>query len=67
MAKIRNGHCTGGMFCDGTRPMTWMERRAYNIHVASLGGPSSPAGRAWIEAQHRLFLAERDEHRRLYH
>ena len=67
MAKIVNGKCTGGWFCDGARASTAAERRAYDDTVKALGGERSPAGRAFIEREHRRFLASEQEHRRRYH
>lgn len=54
--------CNGGMFCDGTRPMTGAERRAYNQQVSQLGGYGSPAAQAFVESEHQRFLAGRRAH-----
>lgn len=59
--------CTGGPFCDGTRPMTRAERRAYDATVRALGGPRSEAGRAFIEAEHAKFKAAKRAHRCQHH
>lgn len=66
MGDKRSAGCTG-MFCDGTRPSTAAERRAYNATVEALGGERSEAGKAFIEAEHQKFLAGKREHRRQYH
>lgn len=52
------------MFDDGTRPMTSGERRAYDAKVKQLreaGGAA--AANAWIDEQHRLFLAAKAAYR----
>lgn len=59
--------CNGGMFCDGTRPSTAKERREYNATVRRLGGERSPAGKAFINAEHQKFLAAKKAHRRTHH
>lgn len=56
-----------GMFCDGTRPSTAAERRAYNETVKALGGERSEAGKAFIEAEHAKFKAAKAAHRREHH
>jgi hypothetical protein len=42
---------------DCPRPMTGRERREYNDKVRSLGGSSSRAGKAFINAEHQRFKA----------
>ncbi|HLT40328.1 MAG TPA: hypothetical protein VK034_28815 [Enhygromyxa sp.] len=49
--------------CGLIRPMTSKEAREYDAHVEALGGPKSPAGKAWIEEQHRLFKKTLRTHR----
>jgi hypothetical protein len=49
---------------DCPRPMTGKERRAYDAKVRELGGERSPAGKAFIESEHRKFKASRAAHNR---
>ena len=49
---------------DCPRPMTGRERREYNDRVRALGGASSAAGRAFIEAEHRRFRGALAAHNR---
>ena len=48
-----------GPFYDGTRPITAAEQREYDETVASLGGPNSQAGKAFIESEHKKFKEAR--------
>jgi hypothetical protein len=53
-----------GIFCDGTDgPMTAKQRREYDATVESLGGPSSKAGKKWIDDQHKKFKAAQRAHK----
>lgn len=56
--------CDGRLFCNWARPVTGAEQRAYDETVRALGGPRSRAGRAFIEREHRRFVAALREHRR---
>lgn len=49
---------------DCPRPMTGREKREYDARVRALGGRKSPAGRAFIEAEHQKFLASKAAHNR---
>lgn len=46
------------------RPMTGREKREYDEKVKALGGPSSKAGKAFIEAEHRKFTEGLAKHNR---
>lgn len=49
---------------DCPRPMTGAERRAYAAQVRARGGANSPAGKAFIEAEHQKFKAAKAAHSR---
>jgi len=44
--------------------MTGREKREYDEKVKALGGPSSKAGKAFIEAEHRKFTEGLAKHNR---
>jgi hypothetical protein len=49
---------------DCPRPMTGREKREYDQKVKALGGERSPAGKAFINAEHEKFKASRAAHNR---
>jgi hypothetical protein len=67
MGHQHGNGCNGGPFCDGSRPATSKDNRAYDAAVRARGGPRSPGGRAYIDEQARLFRQSQRNHRRQYH
>lgn len=49
---------------DCPKAMTGAERRAYNAEVRARGGERSPAGKAFINAEHQKFKAALAAHNR---
>lgn len=62
-----DGKCAKWFCAGGARPATGKENREYEATVRSLGGPRSPAGKAFIDREHRKFKESQREHYRRYH